>query len=177
MRAPTFVILVVCFASTALAEDLKTNDGTEYKNVTVTRVEPDGVVLSTSSGISKVYFSELPKDIQERFHYDPEKAAAANAAQMAAIRQANELAREADELDNQRRKAALRYSAEQQAKQRTLEALADRLNDLQQQEESLLVQIGQATRAEQMHRAGGLRKAARPTPTHQKRSYLSFEAA
>jgi len=29
----------------------------------------------TKSGISKVYFTELPKEVQERFHYDPEKAA------------------------------------------------------------------------------------------------------
>jgi len=71
---PTFVILIVCFASIALADDFKTTDGKEYKNVTVSRVEPDGIVLITSSGISKVYFTELPKEVQERFHYDPDKA-------------------------------------------------------------------------------------------------------
>jgi hypothetical protein len=32
-------------------------------------VEADGIVLRTKTGISKVYFVELPKDIQERFHY------------------------------------------------------------------------------------------------------------
>ena len=32
-------------------------------------------MLITKSGISKVYFTELPKDVQERFQYDPEKAA------------------------------------------------------------------------------------------------------
>jgi len=37
----------------------------QYKNVTVRRVEPDGIVLSRSSGISKVYFTELPKELQE----------------------------------------------------------------------------------------------------------------
>jgi len=40
-------------------------------------------VLITKSGISKVYFTELPKDVQERFHYDPEKAAAYSAEQVA----------------------------------------------------------------------------------------------
>ena len=69
MRA-TFVILIVCFASIALADDFKTTDGKEYKNVTVKRVEPDGIVLSSKSGISKVYFTELPKEVQERFGYD-----------------------------------------------------------------------------------------------------------
>jgi len=67
------VIWIVCFASIALADDFKTNDGKEYKNVTVSRVEPDGIVLITSSGVSKVYFTELPKEVQERFNYDAGK--------------------------------------------------------------------------------------------------------
>src|SRR5207244_13026805 len=29
----------------------------------------DGIVLKTKSGITKVYFAELPKDVQERLHY------------------------------------------------------------------------------------------------------------
>ena len=53
--------------SMALADDFKTIDGKEYKNVTVSRVEPDGLVLTTKTGILKVYFVELPKDVQERF--------------------------------------------------------------------------------------------------------------
>jgi hypothetical protein len=63
----TSVILIVCFASSALADDFKTINGKEYKNVTVSRVEADGIVLKSKSGISKVYFVELPKDVQERF--------------------------------------------------------------------------------------------------------------
>ena len=74
MRPPTFVILIACFASVALAEDFKTIMGKAYKNATVSRVEPDGIVLKSKSGITKVYFAELPKDVQERFHYDPEAA-------------------------------------------------------------------------------------------------------
>jgi len=42
MRTPTFVILIVCFASIALADDFKTNNGKEYKNASVTQVEADG---------------------------------------------------------------------------------------------------------------------------------------
>src|SRR5437762_4403042 len=71
-----FTFLILCFASVAFADDFKAIDGKEYKNVTVSRVEPDGIMLTSSSGISKVYFTELPKEIQERFHYDPAKAAA-----------------------------------------------------------------------------------------------------
>ncbi len=54
-----FAFLILCFASVALAADFKTIDGKEYKNVTVSRVEPDGIVLITSSGISKVYFKRF----------------------------------------------------------------------------------------------------------------------
>src|SRR5881275_1040518 len=76
-------ILVVCFAPVVLADDFKTVEGKEYKNVTVSRVEPDGLVLSSKSGISKLYFTELPKEIQERFHYDAAQAAAYSAEQTA----------------------------------------------------------------------------------------------
>src|SRR5437899_11271892 len=79
----TFPFLILCFASVVLAEDFKAIDGKEYKNVTVSRVEPDGIVLVSSSGISKVYFTELPKEVQERFHYDASKGAAYSAKQAA----------------------------------------------------------------------------------------------
>src|SRR5262249_9845416 len=82
-------ILAAMSAPFALAEDFKTTDGKEYKNAKITRVEPDGIVLMTKTGVSKVYFAELPKEVQERFHYNPEKAAAAYAEQVAAAQQAN----------------------------------------------------------------------------------------
>jgi hypothetical protein len=68
-------MLAALSASLALADDFKTIDGKEYKNVTVSRVEPDGIALKSKSGISKVYFTELPKEVQERFHYDAQQAA------------------------------------------------------------------------------------------------------
>jgi hypothetical protein len=79
-REITITILATLFASFGLADDFKTIDGKEYKNATVSRVETDGVVVKTKSGIYKIYFAELPKDVQERFHYDPAAAAAAQAA-------------------------------------------------------------------------------------------------
>jgi len=77
MNSHAFVILVGCFASTVLADDFKTINGKEYKDATVSRVETDGIVLRTKGGVSKVYFTELPKDVQERFYYNPAKAVAA----------------------------------------------------------------------------------------------------
>jgi thiol-disulfide isomerase/thioredoxin len=74
-----FTFLVLCVTSVAFADDFKLIDGKEYKNVTVTRIEPDGIVLRIKSGIAKVYFVELPKDVQERFHYNAAVAAAYSA--------------------------------------------------------------------------------------------------
>ena len=68
-RTTTIVILATLFVSLALAEDFKTVSGKIYKDATISHVEADGIVLKTKSGISKVYFVELPKDVQERFHY------------------------------------------------------------------------------------------------------------
>jgi hypothetical protein len=71
--AATLAILAVLSATLALAEDFKTVNGKVYKDATIRRVEVDGIVLRTKTGISKIYFVELPKDVQERFHYDPAK--------------------------------------------------------------------------------------------------------
>ena len=64
-------------ASIALADDFKTIRGKKYKNATISRVESDGIVVRTKSGIVKLYFTELPKEVQERFHYDASQASAA----------------------------------------------------------------------------------------------------
>jgi hypothetical protein len=67
--ATTVATLALVSASLTLADDFKTINGKQYKDATVNRVEPDGIVLKSKSGIIKVYFTELPKDVQERFHY------------------------------------------------------------------------------------------------------------
>lgn len=141
------------FAFAVSAEDFKTIDGKEYKDVTVSRVEPDGIVLTTRSGISKVYFTELSKEVQERFHYDVTKAAAYSteqtANQEAFRKQQEELRRKlADEknkywigqepLKNQQDNAKNR--------QATIQALQGRYNELQRQEDDLIRRIQEAER-------------------------------
>ena len=86
--------LILCFASVALGDDFKLINGREYKDATVSRVEPDGIVLRTSAGIAKVYFVELPKEDQERFRYNPAVASAYSAQQ--AVNQATTAALVAD---------------------------------------------------------------------------------
>jgi len=124
MKILTF--LIVCFAPVALADDFKTIDGKEYKNVKVSRVEPDGIVLSSKSGIFKVYFTELPKEVQETFHYDPEKAAAYSAEQ--------------DVAQEQLRK----QQGEAKSKQEKIHQLEARYSELNQKEDDLIRKIGQA---------------------------------
>jgi hypothetical protein len=69
MKCCGTLILAVLFASLVLAEDFKTTNGKVYKDATVRRVEADGIELKTKTGIFKVYFAELPQDVQERFHW------------------------------------------------------------------------------------------------------------
>jgi hypothetical protein len=83
-------MFIVWFASIALADDFKTISGKEYKNATVSRVEPDGITVKFSGGLVKLAFSELPRELQDKYHYDPEKSVTAHAAEVAAIQQANE---------------------------------------------------------------------------------------
>jgi hypothetical protein len=65
----TASMALVVSASLGLADDFKTIDGKIYKDATISHVEADGIVVRTKTGISKIYFVELPKDVQERFHY------------------------------------------------------------------------------------------------------------
>ena len=76
-------------ASLALADDFKTVSGKEYKNAIVSRVEADGVVIRTKRGISKIYFIELPKDVQERFYYHPAQDGHVTAGGEATVEQQN----------------------------------------------------------------------------------------
>ena len=66
--ATTLALLAVLSASLAVAGDFKTINGKEYKDATISRVEADGIVIKTKTGISKIYFVELLRDVQERFH-------------------------------------------------------------------------------------------------------------
>jgi hypothetical protein len=144
MSTKVLTFWILCFASAAVAEDFKTVNGKEYKDATITRVEPDGIVVKTKSGVIKVYFAELPKEVQDRFHYDPEKAASYSAEQAANYtayqKQQEEIRRQQQDADA-KTKAAL---AEQQAATNRTHGLQARYGELQKQEDDLLRQIGEA---------------------------------
>ena len=146
--------LIFSFASLGFSEDFKTVNGKEYKDATVTRVEPDGIVVKTKLGVTKVYFTELTKDVQERFHYDSEKAASYSAEQAANYtayqKQQEETRRQQAEADA-KNNAAL---AEQQAATNRTQALQARYGELQRQENDLLHQIGEAKQPGPEYRQG-----------------------
>jgi len=109
-RKATIAILAALSASLALADDFKTNNGKEYKNATVTQVDPDGIVVRSKTGISKLYFAELPEDVQKRYHYDPANAAVTHAAQVAATQQTNQQIEEANKQREKEKQVALESS-------------------------------------------------------------------
>ena len=70
----SLAILAALSASLALADDFKTVAGKEYKDATVSRVEPDGIMIKFHGGIAKIFFVELPPEIQKQYGYDPKAA-------------------------------------------------------------------------------------------------------
>ena len=69
------VVLSLVALQLAIADDFKTINGQEYKHATVSRVEPDGIVITFSGGIVKIPFTDLSPEIQKKYGYDPQAAA------------------------------------------------------------------------------------------------------
>ena len=69
------LLVLILSLSVVFADDFRTLTGKEYKDARVIRVESDGIMIKTKSGVSKIYFSELPREVQEHFHYNSQHAA------------------------------------------------------------------------------------------------------
>ncbi len=154
MNRKLFTALILSFASLGFSEDFTTVNGKQYKDATITRVEPDGIVVKTRSGVTKVYFAELPKEVQERFHYDSEKAASYSAEQAANYATYQ---KQQEETRRQRADADAKTNAvlaEQQVAANHTQALQTRYAELQKQEDDLLLQIGQAKQPGPAYREG-----------------------
>ena len=77
MKPLLALLLLPCMA---VAEDIKTLDGKTYTNATVARVEIDGIVVDYADGAGKLYFTNLPDELQKKYGYDPVKVEAVRAA-------------------------------------------------------------------------------------------------
>jgi hypothetical protein len=141
VNTKVLTFLILSFTSAAFSEDFKTINGKEYKDATVSRVEPDGIVLTSKSGVSKVYFTDLPKDVQVRFGYDPEKATAFSASQAgnyAAYQKQQEEAAQRQREEIAAKNKAI-FAQQEAVKNRT--ALQNRYAALQGEEDALLQRI------------------------------------
>jgi chromosome segregation ATPase len=134
-------ILVALFASIALADDFKTLDGKEHQNVTVTNQDPCTITVSDKKAgrILRFYFTELRKDVQERFHYDADKCKEHLAAQNAE----SEEARRWQETLRRKYEDKNKKEWEGEQWQKWINDLRDRHQSLQQQEDDLARRIAE----------------------------------
>jgi len=156
VNTKVLIVLMSFFASVAFSEDFKTTDGKEYKDATVVRVEADGIVVKMKSGISKLYFVELPKEVQDRYHYDPGKAAAAHAVQeqistaQALQARYEELERQEDDLELTIGQAEVgTYSGYPNPLRSQLPYLHNRLDEVRREKDLVRKELEKAQRAKQ----------------------------
>jgi len=73
MFTRSLLIALVCILPT-LGADLVLPNGQEFKDYEVKRVEPDGITVSHAAGVSKVYYSEMPREMQQVYGYSRQAA-------------------------------------------------------------------------------------------------------
>jgi hypothetical protein len=167
VNARVLSFLILSFISVAQADDFKTVTGKEYKDATVSRVEPDGIVLTNKAGIYKIYFTELPKDVQERFGYDPQRAADYSAQQSAGFEQVRKQQEETLRQKEEATQKANQSRAQQQSRQNQIQTLQARYEGLQRQEDDLLLRIGEAKKPGPAYFGGKNNKTLRHSPNPQ----------
>ena len=93
-----------------------TIDGVTYEDVRWGRLTPATVTIYHSTGIATVPLASLPPDLQQKFGYDPQKAAnwQAGVQKATAAKQAAE--REAEKKANEQKAAELKAAAAAKAK-------------------------------------------------------------
>jgi hypothetical protein len=109
MRFLAIILTLTCTACHAL--DITTTKGTTYTNATVTRIEPDGITIKHRLGITKLFFSELPQDVQTSYGYNPSTARTYN--NKAAEQQRQFKARQTAALKNQEKQLEEAQTAEE----------------------------------------------------------------
>ena len=83
MKPFLWLTLLFC-AARCFAMDITTLDGTFYRDVKVTRVDADGLVITHVGGAGKIEFLNLPEEVRKKYAFDPAKAEAAKKAVEAA---------------------------------------------------------------------------------------------
>ena len=101
-----FIILAFSACLSITAEDFRTLDGKEYKNVSVCRVTPEGIEIMFSTGIKLLKFKNLPESVRKKYHYSPEKAAEY---EKTMSKKRSEWSKKQQELEKQRREKTFKY--------------------------------------------------------------------
>lgn len=81
--------------------------GKVFANVSIEKVEPDGITIMTDAGIEKLKFSELTPELQQRLGYDAAKAADFAKEQQAQQAQTSLQSRQWAAAEHERQQAAL----------------------------------------------------------------------
>jgi hypothetical protein len=67
------IISLVVSLHICLGLDITTQEGVAYRHCKVTRIDPDGLSVTHSTGVTKILFEDLQKSLQQQYHYDPAK--------------------------------------------------------------------------------------------------------
>ena len=101
------VLAVVLPAVGSLAEDLRSSDGTIYHSIREVKTDPDGLVFVYDKGMAKVDFERLSPELQRRFGYDRQKAAAYRAHELAVVQGNQQILKEHEEQELERIRKAM----------------------------------------------------------------------
>ena len=74
MKNTYCVGIVILLATMAVAEDIKTTDGTLYKNITIIRNNDAYITVSYDDGIVKIPLADMTEELRNKYKYDPDKA-------------------------------------------------------------------------------------------------------
>ncbi len=137
MKAIRVAVLLFVFAVAAsFAEDTNTLpttimvDGITYSNVTWRTVTSASVTIFHETGVASIPLEKLPPELQRRFGYDPQKAAAYRAQESAAVLQHMVEMQAKERLREQREAEAAAAAVKKQQAQEELAREQQRANQM-----------------------------------------------
>ena len=133
-------------------EELKTVDGTLYKDVSIREVTAIGIQIRHSDGHKRIAFEELPHSMRDHFQFDPDQKQKAVAAE-AAIRSEHEAAAAVANKAEEAKMAAYREKEIQLMKEKTaqISMLENDIKGLERDQERAAAAADAARAAGRMH--------------------------
>jgi hypothetical protein len=91
-------------------ENLRSSHGRVSRGARAASAQNRQRVVELFAGITKIYFTELPKEVQQRFNYNPQQAAAFAEAQATTVQRTNQQIEEANKQREKEKQVALESS-------------------------------------------------------------------